>query len=52
MVTNAVIPLLIFKVKLHFMSKVHAINIKNMRGSMPKTNKLYVDALKRIMLTL
>jgi len=50
MLTKAVIPLLIFKGKLHFMSNVHAINVKNKRGSMAATNKLNVDALKELSL--
>jgi hypothetical protein len=50
MVTKAVIPPLIFKGKLHFMSNVHAINVKNKKGSMPTTNKLNVDALKELCL--
>jgi hypothetical protein len=50
MVTKAVIPLLVFKRKLHFMSNVHAVKVKNKMGSMPATNKLNINALKELCL--
>jgi hypothetical protein len=51
MVTKAVIPLFVFKGKLHLMSTVHAVTVKKKMGSMRRTYKLNINALKELCLS-